>query len=77
MTDPAVEEITRMAMDIWAKAKLSNGRFLLPRRFHLPDGLDKRSEIDRQYDACGMLCMDGHARWLDGQMAPGIELTGR
>lgn len=78
MTDIEVEEMKRLGMDISAKASANHGQYLLPRRYHLPKPGEPRSDVDKKYDACGWLVMEGHARWIDAgsSMSPGIQLTG-
>lgn len=72
MVDEDVEQMKTLSKDIWLKAKQHGNRYLLPMRFR--KGADP--EKDRLYDACGYLVMEREARWLQGSMAPGIELIG-
>ena len=60
--------------DIIRQAREHKGRFLLPRRYRGAPLCGDLSETDHQYDACQRLVDRREARWLTGNMAPGIEL---
>lgn len=70
MVDEVLEKAKRDGMDMWGEASRSNGRYLLMRRYKKGN-----AELDAKYDAAEWLVGNGYARWLTGQMAPGIELT--
>jgi hypothetical protein len=56
---------------VYAVAEAHDGRYLLRGRFHNSD------DAIAQRAACEALVESGHARWLAGNMAPGIRLTGK
>ena len=67
------EELVREIFDI--AAAHDRQRYLLP---HRPGGPSfPPDERDLRYEACKHLVDRGNARWLTGQMRPGIQLTGK
>lgn len=54
-------------------AKSHDDRYLLPRRTWVGSNPD----ADALYDACHSLIAGGYARWMSGNLAPGIRLTGK
>jgi hypothetical protein len=70
--------ITDLQKRIYAIAWEHEGRYLLARRFHrLRHRVSDPTELDLLYEACGELVNQGFARWMRGQFAPGIKLTGK
>lgn len=60
--------------EIVRQAREHNNRYLLPHRYRRPGPWVPMDEKDRLYEACENLVMRREARWLQGDMAPGIEL---
>jgi hypothetical protein len=56
---------------VYAVAEAHDNRYLLPSPFNTSD------DAIAQRAACEALVESGHARWLAGNMAPGIRLTGK
>jgi hypothetical protein len=61
-------------MDI---ASRHEGRYLLPERMdRRPVGtVPDPDENERNWEACRALVENGEARWMTGELAPGIELA--
>lgn len=55
----------------------SRTHYLLPRRFTRLRDASVKTEVDLEYEACESLVYSGHARWLAGELSPGIRLTGK
>lgn len=66
---------TELQRKIVAVAAAHDGLFLLRRRYGMAS--IPPSQIDLEYDACDGLVERGHAKFLRGSSAPGIELTGK
>lgn len=62
---------------IFASAEAHDGKHLLPRRPYRPIKYDPPTDLDREYEACDDLVASGHARWMTGNLSPGISLTGK
>jgi hypothetical protein len=72
-TDHDLDKVKRDAMDMYGEAERHDGRYLLMRRIK---GVGS-PELNAKYDAAEWLVGNGYARWLTGDMAPGISLTGK
>jgi hypothetical protein len=68
--EPRALRILRIAED-------NGGRYLLPRRYdRRPIGtVSNGGEKERDYEACQALVLNGLARWIVGNYAPGITIT--
>jgi hypothetical protein len=69
--------MSELSETIFASATEHDGKYLLAHRRKSLAPFVEPTPLDKEYDACHELVFGGYAIWINGNLAPGIRLTGK